>query len=124
MIRTIIDNLLCMGIAAAVISLLMLIIGALSLGRFHARWHLTGWMIAMITLLIPVYVLLGILQLNPTAIIPQAQAAKYYADYTEFMGKSTADIFKPEIDSGTDLEDLSFQMQLDSPFVPCTADCR
>lgn len=117
MISTIIDNLLCMGIGAAVISLLMLITGALSFGRFHARWHLTGWMTAMITLLIPVYALLGILQLNPAFIIPEAQAAKYYADYTGFMGKSIDVIFEPGIDNGTDLEDISFQMQIGSPFV-------
>ena len=117
MIRIIIDNLLYMGIAAAVISLLMLIVGTLSLGRFHARWHLAGWMIAMLTLLIPVYALIGIIQPSPAAFIPQAQAEKYYAAYTEFMGRSITDILNPGTDSRPDLEDLSSQMQMDSPFV-------
>ena len=117
MIRTIIDNLLCMGIAAAVISLLMLITGALSLGRFHARWHLAGWMIAMFTLLIPVYALIGIIQPGSVFPIPQVQAEKYYAEYTAFMGRSITDILNPGTDSQPDLEDLSTQMQMDSTFV-------
>ena len=117
MIKIIIDNLLYMGIAAAVISLLMFIIGTLTLGRFHARWHLAGWMIAMFTLLIPVYALFGMIQLSPAAIIPQAQAEKYYTEYSEFMGRSITDILNPGTDSRTDPEDLSSQMQMDSPFV-------
>lgn len=115
MIRNIIDNLLYMGIAAAVISLLMLITGTLSLGRFHARWHLAGWMIAMLTLLIPVYALIGIIQPSTVFPIPQAQAEKYYAEYTKFMGRSITDILNPGTDSRHDIEELRSQM--DSPFV-------
>ena len=117
MIRIIIDNLLYMGIAAAVISLLMLVFGTLSFGRFHARWHLAGWMIAMFTLLIPVYALVGIIQLSPAAFIPQAQAEKYYAQYSEFMGRSITDILNPRTDIKSDLEYQLAQMQIDSPFV-------
>ena len=117
MIRIIIDNLLYMGIAAAVISLLILIVGTLTLGRFYARWHLAGWMIAMFTLLIPVYALIGIIQPSPAAFIPQAQAEKYYAAYTEFRGRSITDILNQGTDSRTDLGYLSSQMQIDSPFV-------
>lgn len=62
MIYWIVDNLVFMGIAAMVIATLMLIVAWVGRTFFTGVWFQTGWIIAMLLLIIPVYWLIGMIR--------------------------------------------------------------
>jgi beta-lactamase regulating signal transducer with metallopeptidase domain len=64
MVYWIVDNLVFMGIAAMVIALLMLIVAWAGRTFFTGVWFQTGWIIAMLLLIIPVYWLIGMIRPN------------------------------------------------------------
>ena len=57
MIRIITDNMLYMGVASAIFSLLLLLITWLSRNRLSSKLYLAGWTIALAILLVPAYAL-------------------------------------------------------------------
>lgn len=64
MVYWIVDNLVFMGIAAMVIALLMLLVAWAGRSLFTGVWFQTGWIIAMLLLIIPVYWLIGMIRPN------------------------------------------------------------
>lgn len=61
----VVDNLIFMGIAASVIAVLMLLVAWLGRGVFSGTWYQTAWIIIMLLLVIPVYWLIGGVNVRP-----------------------------------------------------------
>jgi len=95
MIRIIIDNLLYMGIAAAIICILMLVIGSISREKLSARLLWAGWLVAVLTLLIPLYALFGTLQLTVSLPGQSQKNAQYHAVYSDTMDQNVGVLLAP-----------------------------
>jgi len=111
MIRIVIENLLYMGISAGIISLLMLTAAGVCRGRFNAKWHLTGWLIAMVTLLVPVYLVFGTADLRLWIGQQDSRTAQYRIVITNTMDRSIGDIVSgresSQMKTGTDVNPAS-----------------
>jgi len=92
MIRIITDNLLYMGIAAAVFSLLLLVITWVSRRRLSSRLYLAGWITALAMLVVPAYAVASMAGFSFSGVFgnrdSNSQAAQYRAAYSEYMEKS------------------------------------
>ena len=92
MIRIIIDNMLYMGIASAIFSLLLLLITWLSRNRLSSKLYLAGWSIALAILLVPAYALFAVTSTQvPSKLTLNNQSipvASYRDAYTNNMDQS------------------------------------
>ena len=121
MIRIILDNLIYMGIAAAVICVLMLIIGSVSRGKISARLLWSGWLTAVLTLLFPLYALFGILQLTAALGVQSPGNTQYHVAYSDTMDQTIGGLLAPAETKTPSLSNPSFQEKdesssLDAPF--------
>jgi len=92
MIRLVIDSLLYMGIGAGIIALLMLGLAGICRGRFNAKWHLAGWAIAMVTLLVPMYMLFSPDAMRLSLGQQDNRTAQYRIVITNTMDRDIGDI--------------------------------
>lgn len=100
MIRIITDNLLYMGISAAVFSLLLLVFTWISRRRLNSRLYLAGWVTALAMLVIPAYAIASLAGFSFSGVFgagtSNSQAARYRAAYSEYMEKSVFPAAKDE----------------------------
>ena len=100
MIRIITDNLLYMGISAAVFSLLLLVITWVSRRRLSSRLYLAGWITALVMLVLPAYAVASMAGFSFSGVFgnsaSNSQAAQYRAAYTKYMEKSVFPMAKDE----------------------------
>lgn len=93
MIRIIIDNFMYMGIASAILSVLLLLITWVSRRRLSSRIYLAGWIIALVMLLVPAYALLGTVDLHLPGTGASFPAAQYRDAYSQNMEQSILRVF-------------------------------
>jgi len=93
MIKIIIDNLLYMGIASAILSVLLLLITWVSRRRLSSRIYLAGWIIALVMLLVPAYALLGTIDFHLPGNQAAFPAAQYRDTYSQNMERSILRVF-------------------------------
>lgn len=93
MIRIIIDNFMYMGIASAILSVLLLLITWVSRRRLSSRIYLAGWIIALVMLLVPAYALLGTVDLHLPGNGAAFPAAQYRDAYSQNMERSILRVF-------------------------------
>lgn len=93
MIRIITDNLLYMGIASAILSVLLLLITWISRRRLSSRLYLAGWIIALVLLLVPAYALFRTVDFRMPVSNTDFSAAQYRDAYSKNMERSILRVF-------------------------------
>jgi beta-lactamase regulating signal transducer with metallopeptidase domain len=93
MVYWIVDNLVFMGIAAMVIALLMLIVAWAGRTLFTGVWFQTGWIMAMLLLIIPVYWLIGLIRPNFDLWGDNDRIVAYLKTYVEFSNRPVSGEF-------------------------------
>jgi beta-lactamase regulating signal transducer with metallopeptidase domain len=102
MVYWIVDNLVFMGIAAMVIALLMLIVAWAGRTFFTGVWFQTGWIIAMLLLIIPVYWLIGMIRPDFDLWGNNERIVTSLKKYVEFSNRPVSgEFFEGEITIGT-----------------------
>lgn len=84
----IVDNLIFMGIAASVIALLMLLVAWLGRNVFSGTWFQTGWIIAMLLLVIPVTWIIGRMNVESDFTDKILRLDRFRTVYIGFMDQS------------------------------------
>ncbi len=87
MVYWIVDNLVFMGVAAMVIALMMLIVAWVGRNLFSGVWFQTGWIIAMLLLIIPVYWLIGMIRPNFDLWGQNESIDSFIKSYIEFSNR-------------------------------------
>lgn len=87
MVYWIVDNLVFMGVAAMVIALMMLIVAWVGRNLFSGVWFQTGWIIAMLLLIIPVYWLIGMMRPSFDLWGQNERIDAFIKSYIEFSNK-------------------------------------
>lgn len=93
MVYWIVDNLVFMGIAAMVIALLMLIVAWAGRTFFTGVWFQTGWIMAMLLLIIPVYWLIGMIRPDFDLWGNNDRIVSYLKTYVEFSNRPVSGAF-------------------------------
>lgn len=93
MIVQVVDNLIFMGIAAMVIALLMMIVAWTGRGLFSGMWYQTGWIIAMLLLIIPVYWLISAMNPEVTFLTQDSRMIAFRETYSAFMERPVTGLF-------------------------------
>ena len=88
----IVDNLIFMGIAASVIALLMLLVAWLGRNVFSGTWFQTGWIIAMLLLVIPVTWIIGRVNIESGFTDKILRLDRFRTVYIGFMDQSLSHI--------------------------------
>ncbi|MBN1891762.1 MAG: M56 family metallopeptidase [Clostridiales bacterium] len=83
----IVDNLIFMGVAASVIAIMMIFVAWVGRSAFSGMWYQTGWIIAMLLLLIPVYWLIGSIRVQPEAFVKTPIPEAFREAYVRFMDR-------------------------------------
>jgi|GEM_PF-1392963 len=90
----IVDNLVFMGIAASIIAVLMMLAARVGRGMFSGVWYQTGWIIAMLLLLIPVYWLISSVSIQPEMFEKLPVPSGFRDGYVQFMDRPFAEFFR------------------------------
>lgn len=90
----IVDNLVFMGIAASIIAVLMMLAARVGRGMFSGVWYQTGWIIAMLLLLIPVYWLISSVSIQPEMFEKLPVPLGFRDGYVQFMDRTVAEVLR------------------------------
>lgn len=102
----IVDNLIFMGIAASVIAVMMIFVAWVGRNAFSGMWYQTGWIIAMLLLLIPIYWLIGSVRVQPDAFVKTPIAESFREAYVRFMDRPIGSMpgIAPDPSQGSSVE--------------------